>query len=171
MIILIPIALFATVSLILLLTFINDDIEDHIARSERSRDAITLHHQVVTEQRFFDNGLINNPVSGVFSAFSGVQSYSFSDGDTVYVVTFVSDHEESSDSPDEDQDRMIRASMRKSLTDIEKTQEFRWNVSYGDFTRLIGTFPAAIGDINIPFVPPLQDGAPVILSIFTEDTP
>lgn len=168
MIMLIPFAVIVSLTAVILLTVISSDVEAEISRNELARRAITMHHEIVTRSSLPAEGIINEPSAGVFTAFSGIQSYVFTDGGNIFLATFVLDHAASADPVPEDQDRLIRSVMRNSARDIERSQEFRWEVVYGDLELESGPFPASIGSLLIPFTPPVEEGSPVILSIFSE---
>lgn len=170
MIMLIPVGAILALTAVIMLTAMLDNVEAEITQTEYARRAISMHHQQIIEQVLPEDGYVDMPAGGVFSAFGGIRSYSFIAGGSIYVITFISDHSQPQGNAPQVPvaiDTQIRTAMSKSTSDIRRLQASRGLVFGGEITFLEGPFPASVENVLLPFSPPIRGGSPVILSVFT----
>ena len=173
MLMLIPVALITTLTVMIVIMNVMDEVDAQASAIESARIAVTYHHELVLEREFPDEGVITPPGGGVFSAFGGIRSHIYKAGGTVYVTTFLADYDDDVDisTIPEERDRTMRSVMQKSTADTKIMQSSRGEVVGGDIEYITGPFPATIAGLLLPFIPPVAEGAPVMVTIATGFAP
>lgn len=167
MLMLIPLALIAALSVTFFLMVMSDDIDTRVAQIESSARSISFHHEALLKMPVTATGPLAPPAGGVFTAFGGLRSYAHIEGGTTFILTWPQQFDIGSDPDAGFAIGEIQASMSKSLTRLENAFTPIGDSFFGAMEPMAGPFGASVGPIVLPFTPPVSEGAPVLLTIIS----